>query len=186
MFQNISTSIAPLNNINENNCWENRPFTSAWPETVPERKYKEIHITKVTKKKNKRNRTAYTTDQLRALEKIYTKNKYINTERRKEIAKCLGVSEKCVKVWFQNRRMKEKRESSEASCDSSSERFVIEPITPPPQSNQNIKAEAIHQPQSNQNILEEPYTFPFHYNEEANNISVRQFYNNFVPEIKTI
>ena len=92
--------------------------------------FQDTSVTKTIKKRNKRNRTSYTTEQLKILERTFARTKYINTEHRKELAESLNIGEKCIKVWFQNRRMKEKRESSESSCDSSSD--YVEPITPPP------------------------------------------------------
>nr|AIB07907.1 Hox cluster protein ShxC [Nymphalis c-album] len=129
MFQNVlMTTLTPLCDTNEIQQWENQPFTNKWPEP----KCNKGDVTKTIKKKNKRNRTAYTTEQLRVLEKTFSRSKYIDAERRKELAQCLMIGEKCIKVWFQNRRMKEKKESSESSCDSSSECFAVEPVSPPP------------------------------------------------------
>lgn len=77
-------------------------------------------VTKTIRKRAKRIRTAYTTDQLRVLERTFYRIKYIDAEKRRQLAESLNISEKSIKVWFQNRRMKEKRES-ESSSDSSTE-----------------------------------------------------------------
>uniref|UniRef100_A0A2A4IXJ9 Homeobox domain-containing protein n=1 Tax=Heliothis virescens TaxID=7102 RepID=A0A2A4IXJ9_HELVI len=128
MIQNLLlTSFTPLKNKNEINCWENRPFTTVWPENSFERKR---DITRTIKKKQKRVRTAFSTEQLRALERAYSRHKYIDSEKRAELANTLNIGDKCIKIWFQNRRMKEKRESSESSCDSSSESVSNEPNIP--------------------------------------------------------
>ncbi|XP_022903278.1 uncharacterized protein [Onthophagus taurus] len=68
--------------------------------------------TNTTQLKQKRRRTAYSTDQLIALENEFKVNKYINRTRRAEIARALNLPDLNIKVWFQNRRMKEKREGS--------------------------------------------------------------------------
>ncbi|CAK1579288.1 unnamed protein product [Parnassius mnemosyne] len=62
-------------------------------------------------KKAKRVRSAFTTDQIHGLEKEFKKFPYIGVVNRKEIAKSLNISERAVKIWFQNRRMKEKRDA---------------------------------------------------------------------------
>lgn len=66
------------------------------------------------------------------LEKTFASVKYVDAERRKALADLLNIGEKCIKIWFQNRRMKEKKEATESSNDSSSECVAYEPITPPP------------------------------------------------------
>ncbi|CAK1579289.1 unnamed protein product [Parnassius mnemosyne] len=121
MFHNVlMTTLTPLSNINEIDCWENRPFTNVSPDKNEQRLY-DTNITRTIKKKNKRIRTSYTTEQLRVLERTFSRTKYIDRERRRELSEVLGLGEKCVKVWFQNRRMKEKKDNSESSGDSSSE-----------------------------------------------------------------
>lgn len=62
-------------------------------------------------KKVKRFRSAFTTDQVNYLEKQFKKFPYIGNAHRKEVASALNIPERAVKIWFQNRRMKEKKES---------------------------------------------------------------------------
>ncbi|KAL9982730.1 hypothetical protein ACROYT_G004814 [Oculina patagonica] len=73
--------------------------------------------------KSKRKRTIFTADQLERLEEEFNRQQYIVGTQRFYLAADLGLNETQVKIWFQNRRIKWRRQNlvhaqSSAGADS--------------------------------------------------------------------
>ncbi|XP_058507586.1 ventral homeobox [Solea solea] len=58
----------------------------------------------------RRVRTKFTPEQINKLEKIFNKHKYLDAGERVKTAQKLSLTETQIRTWFQNRRMKLKRE----------------------------------------------------------------------------
>ena len=68
----------------------------------------------------RKSRTVFTDLQLRVLEKTFSEQKYLDTSSRGKLAQTLGLNETQVKTWFQNRRMKWKKENNKSSITEDS------------------------------------------------------------------
>ncbi|OQR79278.1 homeobox protein BarH 1-like [Tropilaelaps mercedesae] len=67
-------------------------------------------------RKNRRNRTVFTEVQLMGLERRFDMQKYLSTPDRAELARALGLTQLQVKTWYQNRRMKWKKQVMQGGC----------------------------------------------------------------------
>ncbi|XP_046385916.1 trithorax group protein osa-like [Ischnura elegans] len=69
-------------------------------------------------KKKKKARTTFTGRQIFELEKQFEVKKYLSSSERAEMAKLLNVTETQVKIWFQNRRTKWKKQDNISNAEA--------------------------------------------------------------------
>ncbi|KAM6390489.1 homeobox protein MSX-2-like [Pluvialis apricaria] len=78
----------------------------------------------------RRLRTAFSAEQLSTLESSFQRQQYLGAAERRRLAGSMGLSEVQIKTWFQNRRMKLKRQLQELRTEP----FCSPPLPYGPQS----------------------------------------------------
>ena len=103
-------SISPLNlSVSQYSQAETDSYKMATRETQSAN----CHAEKISRRKKMR--TTFTGRQIFELEKMFEVKKYLNTSDRSSLSRLLSVSEQQVKIWFQNRRTKWKKQDNVTS-----------------------------------------------------------------------
>ena len=90
------------------------------PDFTPRKSSPRLSVKEITKSKSKndkfyRSRVCYTYDQLQTLESAFMQNQYVIGGERILLAKRLNLEPKNVKIWFQNRRIRYRKQQSSSS-----------------------------------------------------------------------
>lgn len=87
----------------------------------------------------KRSRQTYSKYQTAVLETVFRTSKYIVRSKRQQMSAELSLTERQIKIWFQNRRMKEKKCRKDAPGAGCADDYAIgyppQPHQPPPINN---------------------------------------------------
>ncbi|KAM9618733.1 homeobox protein VENTX [Trichechus inunguis] len=73
-------------------------------------------------------RTAFTTAQISTLESAFKLRQYLGPQERKKLAKEMQLTEVQIKTWFQNRRMKHKRQMQDSQLSVPFSRPLYTPL----------------------------------------------------------
>ncbi|KAK5900344.1 hypothetical protein CgunFtcFv8_025308 [Champsocephalus gunnari] len=105
---------------------ESRDLLSPEEEEDPYLGRKRLH----SPKKSRRIRTAFSPEQLHLLELSFRRSHYLSVFERQNISALLQLSETQVKIWFQNRRTKRKKERQLKGPENEEEHGYMNSFSP--------------------------------------------------------
>nr|XP_046223974.1 ventrally expressed dharma/bozozok antagonist [Oncorhynchus gorbuscha] len=91
--------------------YESEGGRSLFPTTPPDGTFTSPSLSPISLSlpTGRRPRTAYKAEQINSLETAFKRNAYLGTQDKAELCKRLNVTDKQIRNWFQNRRMRMKR-----------------------------------------------------------------------------
>uniref|UniRef100_A0A914ZBC5 Homeobox domain-containing protein n=1 Tax=Panagrolaimus superbus TaxID=310955 RepID=A0A914ZBC5_9BILA len=98
----------------------------------------------------KKGRQTYQRYQTSVLEGKFQQSSYVSKKQREELRLQTNLTDRQIKIWFQNRRMKAKKEKNR--CDDQSEHQTLIPANPP----KNLLSGSMHQHQQNHLLMDDP------------------------------